>query len=435
MSSNRDKYTQEQLDKYTQEQLDLIDKALTAQQCKDQDMDISISVNWWGYTVQLNQKAVFKLDLCLTYLEEKLGLHFKGEILTLISFCIQLKQRRLDNAVNAEGSDGYVRLISPWVIPFALTVVRGSSGDDRNLWFTVWDPDKKQWGEQAEFHECLSRNAPALAQHGDLLYCVHRGDTSDLLKWTVYSTNDGWSDDHDFPNHWTETNPSLVEFNNTLYCFHRGAGLKDQALYYCTFNTASKTWNDDIVIKVGDQVQYSESGCAVAVFNEELHMVYQSGNSNDIYHRIFNKDTNAWRTSINPAASTKDTPALVAYGTDLLLVHRGDGDEFIWYCTYNGNSWTKEQQIPGMYSSMGPGLAVFGNEVFMVHRSNKSNGELYYSIYNGSSWSPDAHIDGQSTGAPPALACYTDPQCIPANYTDSKTAEPRLICVHRGWGT
>ena len=165
-------------------------------------------------------------------------------------------------------------------------------------------------------------------------------------------------------------------------------------------------------------------------------MVYQSGSSNDIYHRIFNKDTNAWRrSSIEPNASTKDTPALVAYGTNLLLVHRGDGDEFIWYCTYNGNSWTKEQQIPGMYSSMGPGLAVFGNEVFMVHRSNKSNGELYYSIYNGSSWSPDAHIDGQSTGAPPALACYTDPQCIPANYTDSKTAEPRLICVHRGWGT
>ena len=422
-------------DDYTLEQKDLIDKALDTWQCRDLEASIEVFVRWWGFTVELNQKAVNMLDQCLTYLEEMLGKHFaETKLRRAISFCIQFKQARLTNAVESS-DDGYVRLISPWVIPFALTVVRGSSGDDRNLWFTVWDPDKKQWGEQAEFHECLSRNAPALAQHGDLLYCVHRGDTSDLLKWSVYSTNDGWSDDHDFPNHWTETNPSLVEFNNTLYCFHRGAGLKDQALYYCTFNTASKTWNDDIVIKVGDQVQYSESGCAVAVFNEELHMVYQSGNSNDIYHRIFNKDTNAWRTSINPAASTKDTPALVAYGTDLLLVHRGDGDEFIWYCTYNGNSWTKEQQIPGMYSSMGPGLAVFGNEVFMVHRSNKSNGELYYSIYNGSSWSPDAHIDGQSTGAPPALACYTDPQCIPANYTDSKTAEPRLICVHRGWGT
>ena len=422
-------------DDYTLEQKDLIDKALDTWQCRDLEASIEVFVRWWGFTVELNQKAVNMLDQCLTYLEEMLGKHFaETKLRRAISFCIQFKQARLTNAVESS-DDGYVRLISPWVIPFALTVVRGSSGDDRNLWFTVWDPDKKQWGEQAEFHECLSRNAPALAQHGDLLYCVHRGDTSDLLKWSVYSTNDGWSDDHDFPNHWTETNPSLVEFNNTLYCFHRGAGLKDQALYYCTFNTASKTWNDDIVIKVGDQVQYSKSGCAVAVFNEELHMVYQSGNSNDIYHRIFNKDTNAWRTSINPAASTKDTPALVAYGTDLLLVHRGDGDEFIWYCTYNGNSWTKEQQIPGMYSSMGPGLAVFGNEVFMVHRSNKSNGELYYSIYNGSSWSPDAHIDGQSTGAPPALACYTDPQCIPANYTDSKTAEPRLICVHRGWGT
>ena len=84
---------------------------------------------------------------------------------------------------------------------------------------------------------------------------------------------------------------------------------------------------------------------------------------------------------------------------------------------------------------MGPGLAVFEDKVFMVHRAKSSDGSLWYSIYDGSGWTQqDTLIDGQSTGAPPALACYTDPQCNSDNYEDPKTAVARLICVHRGWG-
>lgn len=438
MSSNRDKYTQQQLDSYTQEQLDLIDNAWTAQQCKDQQMEIGITVSWWGYTIKLNKAAVQKLDLCLDYLEEELGnCNFKGEIRTLISFCIQFKQFRLNHAVDKDEIEHCARLISPWVMPFALVVVRGSSGNDPNLWSTVWDPDKREWGEAAEFNECETKGAPALAQHGDLLYCVFRGNGLDeQLKWTVYSTNDGWSDAQDFPSHSTTTNPSLAEFHNTLYCFHRGAS--DDFLYYCTFDDTRKTWNPDIMIKVGNQAHSSRTGCAVAVFNEELHMVYQSGDSRAIYHITF--DGNTWRTSNNPTAWTSDTPALVAYRTSLLMVHRGKSDEGMYYCTYNGNSWSTDTRIPNMTSSMGPGLAVFGDEVFMVHRSGLNNGELYYSIYNGSGWRGkepgqiDTVVSGQSTGAPPAIACYTDPQCNSDNYTDPKTVEPRLICVHRGWG-
>jgi hypothetical protein len=264
---------------------------------------------------------------------------------------------------------------------------------------------------------------------------VHRGCGEDeQLWWTVYSTNDGWSDDTVFPSpHWTATTPSLVEFKGTLYCFHRGRG-KETELYYCTFDTERKTWNNDIQIKVGDESHGSPTGCAVAVFNDELHLVYQRCDNHSIHHIIFNKTTNTWRNNNNnPSARTRDTPALVAYKNELLLVHRGDGDDGMWYCTYNGTYWNKDQRIPGMASDAGPGLAVFGNEVLMVHRSSSNKGELYYSIYSGSGWS-DTKIEGQSTGAPPALACYTDPQCKPDNYEDSKTAVPRLICVHRGWG-
>jgi hypothetical protein len=130
-----------------------------------------------------------------------------------------LKQYRLSEALE-KSHDDKVKMVSPWVIPFALVVVRGGmkEKDDFNLWFTVWDQDKKAWGEDAMFHECMTTNGPALAQHGDFLYCVHRGHEDDKLWWTMYSTNDGWSDDKEFPKHHTDSNTSLVEFKNTLYC-------------------------------------------------------------------------------------------------------------------------------------------------------------------------------------------------------------------------
>jgi len=327
-------------------------------------------------------------------------------------------------------------MVSPWVVPFALVVVRGASGKDQNLWFTVWDEDTKSWGEDSEFHECLTRNAPALAQHGDSLYCVHRGcDNDSQLWWTKYSTNDGWSDDTVFPHHHTELNPSLVEFQNTLYCFHRGTG-EDRALYYCTFNSGGNTWNDDKKIAVGGEFFESSHGCAVAVFNDgNLHLVYQL-DSNKFSHLIF--DGKAWRINTrHPEGLTADTPALVAYQDKLLMVYRSqpsDKSQQMYYTTYDGNKWSEDLKVPGTYSKYGPGLAVFGDKVFMAHRG-ASDEALYYFIYEGSQWiNSDTKIPDVYTGAPPALACYTDPQCKSDNYEDPKTAKPRLICVHRGFG-
>jgi hypothetical protein len=421
---------------YTQQ--DFIDGALEVAELFAEGVSIKIYKKWWGYTIELNANAVSILEKCLKFLEETIGDHFKGEIPRLISFCIQFKKDRLVQAVDAKGSGGFVRMVSPWVIPFALAVVRGASRDDQNLWFTVWDEVAEKWAEDAEFNECLTRNSPALAQHGDFLYCVHRGcDNDSQLWWTKYSTNDGWSDDTVFPNHHTELNPSLVDFQNNLYCFHRGPG-DDHALYYCTFDSGKNTWHDDTKIAVGTEYFYSNTGCAVAVFNGDLHLVYQllsQTNNNEFRHLIFDGKTKAWRkNTINPKGWTADTPALVAYQDKLLMVHRGDGDQGMYYATYDG-SWSEDLTVPGTSSLYGPGLAVFGDKVFMAHRGHKDDKLLYYFTYKDSKWiKEDTKIPDIYTGAPPALACYTDPQCKADNYVDHETAKPRLICVHRGWG-
>ena len=405
-------------------------------------VSIEIEAKWWGFTIVMNANAVDLLEHCIDWIDDRFKRHFKAsELRRAISLAVQFKKDRLVRAVG-NSNDDYVRMVSPWVIPFALVVVRGASGNDQNLWFTVWDEKEQKWGEDAEFHECMTRNAPALAQHGDFLYCVHRGcNDDDRLWWTKYSTNNGWSDDTVFPDHETELNPSLVEFQNTLYCFHRGADA-DHALYYCTFDSGGNTWHPDIMIEVGGQHFFSDTGCAVAVLSEELHLVYEvRTDSKEFKHLVFNGNTKAWRINTNqPKGSTSDTPALVAYRNKLLMVHRGNADhsndQDMYYATYENGSWSNDDKVPGTSSFYGPGMAVFGDKVFMAHRGHGSADKaLYYSIYQGSQWiSKDTQISDVYSGAPPALACYTDPQCNDSNYEDPKNTVARLICVHRGWG-
>ena len=437
-------------DEYDKSEGELAKLALTSAVLIAKGVSIDITAKWWGFTIQLNENAVELLDNCLDYLEEKFDKHFKKEtkIRRAISLCVQFKRLRLKNAVErSTETPKCVRMVSPWVIPFALVVVRGASQEeDQNLWSTVWDNDPKvqKWGEDVEFTECMSRNAPALAQHGDLLYCVHRGaNENSSLYWTVYSTDKGWSNDTMFPNHKTELNPSLVDFNDTLYCFHRGAG-DDHALYYCTFDTGRNSWFDNVKILVGGKYMYSDTGCAVAVFNGYLHLVYKNRDTTDFEHHYFDgRDWNSF--TVVPQGHTKDTPALVAYDDKLLLVYVGHNNENLWYDTYDGTKWSGDNQIPNACSKYGPGLAVFDNKVFMAHRGKDGDKNLWYSTYNGKDWTTDTmadHNNGIWTGAPPALASYRDPQCTEDNYEDLvtedqgtvKTYLPRLICVHRGWG-
>lgn len=398
---------------------------------------IEVVKHWWGYVVKLNQDAVDRLELCLSLLDESLKYIFQDPVIRkAVSIAIQLKQERLQNVASNTGSKG-CDLVSPWVMPFALAVVRNTGGGDQNLWYSVWDQDKNVWGEQAEFNENLSRSGPALAQHGDKLYCVHRGQGNDQnLYWTVYTTNDGWSDDHIMTGHSTSTTPCLVEFQNKLYCFHRGHD--GDALLYCCILNDDGTWSDDAKVKVGNDEHSSKTGCAAAVFNEKLYLVY-GGCYKEHLHIISSVDGSTWGGHIEfEGYTTADTPALVAYNERLLLVHRGAGSDTRLYSmeSNDGVSWSKDDPLGEYYSNQGPALAVFEEKVYMVHRSDKNTGELWYSIYDDKigSWSPDTHIEDQSTGETPALACYTDPQCTPENYVDSNTAVPRLICVHRGWG-
>jgi len=304
----------------------------------------------------------------------------------------------------------------------------------------VWDPAANSWGEESAFTDITSAAGPAVAQHGDRLYCVYRGTGSDYsLYWMVYTSQDGWSDEtpRPFPAHCSAGIPALVDFKGKLYCFHRGAG-NDTALWYCTLNATGDSWTPDLKMNV-DEIRVT--GVTAAVLNDRLHLVYRYANNKGWLYHLSSTDGSNW-SSVNKVENGKthdtsaDTPALAVYQNKLHLVHRGENDERLWHTssTDGGITWGTISHLPDHYSSQGPALAVFDGKLVMVHRSKDGNKkpDLWYATYDGTNWSTDIKFPDHYTGDNPALVSYMDPNATTDNYVDPTTVGARLITVYRG---
>ena len=121
---------------------------------------------WWGFWIEMNSDACEKYAYMLKIIQEHLPKCLGPKLKEAVTFALLLKEHRILAANQRSGGKG-AKFVSPWVLPFALTVVRNNSGDDQHLWFTVWDPDQNTWGEQSEFNgeDVLSRSGPAFRAH------------------------------------------------------------------------------------------------------------------------------------------------------------------------------------------------------------------------------------------------------------------------------
>jgi hypothetical protein len=422
----------------------------------DEERIVDVEATWWGFKIVFNHAAAKVVAEVLDQVEGKLKKHLHNpEVRAAICAILKIKSFRIGNVADRTGNG--VKLVSPWLMPFSL-VVLGEKQQNESLWYAIWNPDAtataEKWSVDTEFNDTLSFCGPALAQHGDLLYCVHRGSKDDdSLWWTVYkpksNTDDtdensgGWGKDQKFPHHMSATPPALAEFDGTLYCFHRGTndGIADDcSLWMCQLKPDGTGWTDDV--KVPGHT--STSGFAAAVFNGAIHLVYEGGNNNDSDQKIrhVSWDGHTW-SSVTTLENhlTCDIPGLAVYGQKLHLVHRGKSDEYLWHChSSDGITWTADAKMENHKSEQGPAMAAYNGLLYMVHRScdNTTNkADLWWSTYNGSTWSDDTKFNDHKTADNPALAVYTDPLAtVDAEFTDPdatpESVVPQLICVHRG---
>jgi hypothetical protein len=90
----------------------------------------------------------------------------------------------------------------------------------------------------------------------------------------------------------------------------------------------------------------------------------------------------------------------------------GNGDESLWYSTFNGSSWTTQQQIPyPVASSVGPSLTTSYGELDIVYAAWKGSGtdeSQWYATFNGEKWSTQQQIPGTLSSVGPSLAYSPD---------------------------
>jgi hypothetical protein len=417
-----------------------------------------VEAKWWGYQLILTQRAVDTLVECLDYIDAKLTKIIPNkEIRAVIRLILDIKKFRLTRVSKKTGSQG-CRLVSPWICPVALVVVRNKADADLGLYTSVWDSSNNTWGEESAFNDIESATGPALAQFRDRLYCVYRGKDDDTnMYWMHYTSADGWSDGSaedkypddmrpkKFPAHQTTGVPTLVVFNDKLYCFHKG-GKDDQSLWCCTLNPDRNSWSPDVKINAApDTSGYNRTvntnyGTAAAVFNNKLHLVFPEKNHKYLYH-ITSEDGSNW-SMISPISDSKgdakgeDIPALAVYKSKLYLLIRGC-DEKLWNTdSADGVTWSTLAKMSEYKTWEGPSLAVFDNKLIVVHRSGDKKADLYYATYDGNTsraWSADTRFtEGQVTGDNPALAVYMDPNAKPESYEDPSHGGAKLIVAYRG---
>jgi hypothetical protein len=71
--------------------------------------------------------------------------------------------------------------------------------------------------------------------------------------------------------------------------------------------------------------------------------------------------------------------------------------------SHRGTSWVPQVNVSGVGTSTGPSLAVFNNRLFMAWKGVDGDQGIYFSSFDGNSWAPQQRVAGVGTSNKPAL--------------------------------
>lgn len=124
---------------------------------------------------------------------------------------------------------------------------------------------------------------------------------------------------------------------------------------------------------------------------------------------------NAWseQTDVTKAntAQTSSSPALAAFGGSVWMAYKGEAEETLYACSYDGTTWSAQTTITTQndaQSSTGPALATYDDKLWMAFKG-KGSENLYGCSFDGTTWNSLIRItdqNGAQTSDTPALAEY-----------------------------
>jgi hypothetical protein len=215
------------------------------------------------------------------------------------------------------------------------------------------------------------------------------------------------------------TPPALALFQGELFLVYELTG----GLWYSRFNLMKWFADNDaqwtkpkLVPNVG-----ITGTPGLAAFDGVLVVAHRGGgDSNELWCVTcdhVDSEIDVWGTDTQvPNVYMSESPALAVYNDTLFLAHQGCAEyntlDRVWYTTISttlsGWNWSNDTYLPDVHISGSPSLTVFQGQLYLAHQGG--NNELRYSTYSkGTSkgtWHWDTLIPNSAISTSPSLAAY-----------------------------
>jgi hypothetical protein len=281
-------------------------------------------------------------------------------------------------------------------------------------WGSLQPPDPDDWSTNVKIGSQHTKAPVALAVFNGLIHMVHLDNSSNNIWWSTSPDGINWTPDVKIGSQLSKTSPALAVFNNQLFMVHSDNSSNDLWIATCD----GTSWTNDTKIPQ----QKSKSGAALATYNGKLHMVHLDDSSNDIWWSQF--DGTSWKTSSGGANDqkisgqlSKSQPSLAVFGNELHMIHLGDNENDVWWSAFDGTGWWPNTRIRCQKSQATPALCAQGGLLHLMHMGDSSH-DIWWSVYDGTRWTPDQTIPDQLSKAKAALCPTPDGS--------------RLVMVHLG---
>ncbi len=277
------------------------------------------------------------------------------------------------------------------------------SDSDQQLWYSTFDGSS--WAAPAQIPGESSVGPSLAVGPGGTLYAAWKGSDSDETLWYSSLNGSGWAPQAQIPGTASSVGPSLAGApDGTLYAAWKGSD-SDETLWYSSLNGSG--WAPQAQIPgpaspVGPSLVVS----GAFVVDPPLYAAWAGTDSDEqLWYSSF--DGSSWAAQAQIPGESSVGPSLAwfanaAAGSELLYAawQGSDGDQRLWYSSFDGSSWAPQAQIPGTASSVGPSLTTFNGLLYAVWQGSDGDQRLWYSSFDGSSWAPQAQIPGAQAQIP-----------------------------------
>lgn len=259
--------------------------------------------------------------------------------------------------------------------------------------------------------------------HSNNLYTAHY----DGSKWYGNNKISVQPDGSNLESHY---NPGATVFNNWLYILCKSANSND--LYVSWYDGNQWSGNVKISDMNGDISPESNYCPNIVVYKGLLCTVYKGANSNTLYAAWFdgttwygNKKISDMPGGISPESNYN--PSMAIFNNQLYIVYKDVDSNSLYTATFDGEKWsgnTKIQDQGGNISPKSnytPSIALFNNKLYLIYKDAHSN-TLYLAWYDGSQWHGNTAIKDQDGNIEPE-----------SNYCPSATVyDGRLYITYKG---